>query len=649
MFTNLKNDRYGSLLFFEGRNKSDDPFKNYKVLKRRGNEEVRGHIRFSTPEDKDPVKVSRFMFCASMDLDSNFLPVNDWHAKSVRAFQVKVMDNLVDASLNPLEYQLNSFYAKKLNYSVEAQEVELFPSGTYDSRELDGSELASAIVKHNGKSVVEHRQSFADKIWKKQPEKIQICAGTNIEYETLTHRYHVRTPVAHGLCRQPRVLPSGSRLQFEVMLNTWSHVMQRHDTHRICRTEDIDKLKATIGQWPLDPRILTEEVEFNHYESSKCECREYAARFGDKFKVKQIIEGNFFLRRNDSELYKLYSDIDSNSLNRRKRAVESPVKSAGGQQPGRKRRRREAETQPTTTDDTSNDDNSESATPVEAGSTESSSADPSSIYDTLETFQAHATTITVPKIRMEEYIMSDGSKKQFAVFWLKNETGPTEEGFKPNDQVTFYEHILEAVYCTPGKPEKPFPVKGGGARIPFLCPRLKIINLPAGQRSYDVELSDGVFPHMIILTGMSYKRRIAVGTEICATKTSMFEPGFEIEELTVFIDNDEVYRSPWKAPIDHYLNYLKHTGRYFNKAIGGSVDFFRYQNENWCVPLRFDDRRGRRGLVTVKITFRHELTKSWDAFITKIPVEDLMLDRSKNGRRIVVLEFQFNSIFSCVY
>ena len=156
------------------------------------------------------------------------------------------------------------------------------------------------------------------------------------------------------------------------------------------------------------------------------------------------------------------------------------------------------------------------------------------------------------------------------------------------------------------------------------------MNQPAGQRTYDIVLSDGVFPHMLILSGMSYKRRMSIGTEICGTKTQMYEPNFEIEQMIIYIDNNEAYRSPWNSPLDFYLNYLKHTGRYFNKAIGGSVDFFRFQTENWCVPLRFDDRRGRRGLVTAQITFRAELTSSWDAFVTKIPVEDLMLDRSKN-------------------
>ena len=570
MFTNLRNDRYGSLLFFEGRNRSDDPFKNYMVLKRRGVEEVCGVVRFSAPEDKNPVKVSRFMFNATLDVPSNFVPYNDWHSKSVGAFHVRILDNVVDSTANALEYYYASFYAKHLNFSVDAKEVELFPSGTYDSRDLNGSDLKFHTVKHNGKGIVENRQSYAEEVWSAASSKIKlVTGGADIAYETLKHRYTVRAPIAHGLCRQPRVLPTGSRLQFEIRLAAWNQVIQKHDDYRICRA-DKTAVEEAKYKWPIDDRILTEKVTIKHYFPAKCNCAVLLAAYTDaNFKVEQILEGN---------------DL----------------------------------------------------TPVAAGS-EHNLFDKTKADGEWENFQSHKVTISIPKIR-EMKVVVNGEETTMATFWLKNDKGQSDELDKLDltKHVELKDHLLEAVYCVPGKPEKPFPVKGGGARIPFLSPKLVVINKSAGQRSYDIELSDGPFPHMVILSGMSYSRREQIGTEICGTRTSMFEPGFEIEELIIYINNREAFRSPWHRPIDHYLNYLKSIGRYHNKAIGGSVDFWKFQNENWCVPLRFDDRSDRRGLVTAKITFRKELTKSWDAFVTRIPVEDLILDRAKNSKWIML-------------
>lgn len=257
MYSNFKNDRYGSLLFFEGRNRSDDPFKNYMILKRRGVEEVAGVIRFTTPEDKHPVKVSRFMFNAVMDCDSNFVPQNDWHAKSVDAFHVRILDNVVDATANALEYYYASFYAKHLNFSVEAKEVELFPSGTYDSRDLNGSELALHKLKHNNKGVVENRQSYAEELWSDAPAtiKLTITMTTNLSYEIMKHRYRVRAPIAHGLFRQPRVLPTGSRLQFEIRMAKWKNLLQQHDKYRICRANK-EKVEAEKYKFPFQKIFL---------------------------------------------------------------------------------------------------------------------------------------------------------------------------------------------------------------------------------------------------------------------------------------------------------------------------------------------------------------------------------------------------------
>jgi hypothetical protein len=575
MFNNIKNDRYGSLLFFEGRNRSDDPFKNYKVLKRRGREEVTGLVRFSTPDDKDPVKVSRLMLLGAIECDSNFVPVNDWHAKCVKGMAVRMLDDEVDTTSHALEYTLISFYSKLLNFSVDAKEVELFPSGTYDSRDLDGSHLAKHSIKHNGLSLVENRQKYAEKIWREADEKTTLYdGGPEHVYKLMKHKYHVRAPIAHGLCRQPKVIPSGSRLQFDVTLASWSNALQKHDDYQMCRTS-VAALEESKFKWPLSKGILTETFFEKHYDPTKCNCAELKAKFGDKCIVKQVYEGNnFFIADDVATLYDKTFDTVKN------------------------------------------------------------------VYPK---YQLHSVEVPIIKYEKREEMRSDGTKAPYGVFWKENIKGSSKDGYKLSDSVKITDHVLEAVYCTPGAKEKPLS-KSGAARIPFLSPKLKIVNFPAGQRTFEIVLSDGAVPHMVIFSGQPYRRRISAGIENCVTRTSMREKGFEIEELVICIDNDEVFRTPWRRPVDHYINFLKATGRYHNKAIGGTVDFFRFQNENWCVPLKFDDRHERRALITAKITFRKELEASWDAFVTRIPVEDLMLDRKKNGRALYTKLFS-----SCSY
>ena len=67
-------------------------------------------------------------------------------------------------------------------------------------------------------------------------------------------------------------------------------------------------------------------------------------------------------------------------------------------------------------------------------------------------------------------------------------------------------------------------------------------------------------------------------------------------------------------------------------ALGAGLDYFKFQNENWIVPLCFDDRVGISGVITVKVTFASSTTNLWDLLCMKVPVEELHLDSSRNGK-----------------
>ena len=162
---------------------------------------------------------------------------------------------------------------------------------------------------------------------------------------------------------------------------------------------------------------------------------------------------------------------------------------------------------------------------------------------------------------------------------------------------------------------------------------------------------------MIIFTGIEHARKNP-DSSICMTNTSLKRPGFVIKEFDILVNNVYAFDTPWLTPRDHYVNLLKHNGRYDNKSIGEGVDYFQFIEENWFVPMSFADRVGKDATVEVRIVFEEALTgavqqsqagqtaagdkrcsmnsggdaNSWDAMWLHIPIDSLMLDRNKKSK-----------------
>jgi len=192
---------------------------------------------------------------------------------------------------------------------------------------------------------------------------------------------------------------------------------------------------------------------------------------------------------------------------------------------------------------------------------------------------------------------------------------------------------LESVFCNASKKEMPISLGKKKIKLPIYYPRLTIKTLRSGLSTIPIELHSGVLPYMIIFSGKSHKATSTPSFEKCVTQTSLKEEDFEIVEFSVFLNNKRILRTPWNHGLDHYINFIKHTGRYENKSLGGSTDYFQFLNQNWCVPIRFGDNEGREGTVSVEITFAKVLEESnlWDAYIMKIPSANLLLDGNTNG------------------
>ncbi|CAG5104570.1 Oidioi.mRNA.OKI2018_I69.chr1.g1346.t1.cds [Oikopleura dioica] len=331
---------------------------------------------------------------------------------------------------------------KKLNYSTDAQEVELFPQGTYDSRDVDSDKLATTLTKNGSKSLVENRQQYSLKYWKKAVEDIALTPeGEKVSCDELFNVYTVRAPINHGLCRQPKCLPAGSRLQFEMVKNFASKILAKHNAFQECRMLTSIFERLTTDKYSFSNDLELEEKTTVCRIVEECKCAELVVNYPDMV-VKQLKEGRFYTPVNENVKSDAHGLFDKEQI--------------------------------------------EGKTGVLS----------------YKYWQPHTTTIKVLKTQT---MKDETDKLDYTIFYKKKDKHDHEE---PN----ITDHMLESVYCTPG----------------------------------------------------------------------------------------------------------------------GCVDFFEFQNENWCVPMKFDDRAGKHGLVTVKITFAGEINGSWDAFVTKIPVEDLILDKAKN-------------------
>lgn len=249
-------------------------------------------------------------------------------------------------------------------------------------------------------------------------------------------------------------------------------------------------------------------------------------------------------------------------------------------------------------------------------------------YMTGTAFVAHKTTFKTPET--EKYI--------------DEVTGEEDDTYK----ILFYENklrhetaarisdlALESVLIhNPLKSESPLVVKKGVCKIPFLNYKLHLLTHNAGVKKYTSRLSQGRLPHMAIYTGMPDTRYNEKEAHTCKTKTSMYEHGFEIEELIIAIDDNPIMGTPWTTPEQFYENYLRQVGRMDNTSIAGSISFDQFVKENWMVPMHFDEHERLVGQLSVTVKFKNVLALAWRPLILMVPTEELHIDTPGNSKSI---------------
>ncbi|CAG5106263.1 Oidioi.mRNA.OKI2018_I69.chr1.g2762.t1.cds [Oikopleura dioica] len=557
----IKNEKYGRLLYLNtrtGDDEDDNPQKGYTVMCKLGVEEVPGLIRFRIPDHSKSLKLDQCMFLCTLEAEENYVPDNDYHSKIVSTLVVKILDSPLLTSFDVREYAFFTKFLTKLNYSSEAQEVEMFPSGHYDSRDVDADKLEKYLVKHNGYTLKHHRQKFAEPVWKNSPTKFKFKTGAEeIEYETLSYRYHVRTPIYHGLCRQPRVIPPHIATEFDIRLNKAPSCLLQSSEFQKCRIP-IEKMKELLaGSHDYSDDLELEYRVLEHRIADECNCASLQTRTLEYEQIKVIG----------------YHPVSKENL-----ATMADKSNIGAEYP-------------------------------------------------QNTWQPHIVRYKIPRVKQQKF-----GDKAYGLFWRRF-------NMDENKLPKLMDHMIEAVFCNASSDEKPITNKNNKhlAKIPFFNPRCFSKNEPGGRTSYTYTISTGSFPYMIIFSGLAHTRNAKFDFRTCPVKTSMNDPKFKICEFSIRINQTNVFRTPWRTPTQHYINFLQHNGRYDNKAIGGNVDFDQFQNEDWCVPMRFDDRKGNYGLIEVEVVFDRELdvNDTWDAIVFRVPTADLTLDNVRKEATIV--------------
>ena len=205
------------------------------------------------------------------------------------------------------------------------------------------------------------------------------------------------------------------------------------------------------------------------------------------------------------------------------------------------------------------------------------------------------------------------------------------------------EYSLESVFCMNSSKEQSLLTTGtkGVGAIPFYYPSLKRKILEPGLRVYtDIEISTGPLPKMLVLTGLSHDRFESCDFQKTVTKTQLNENGFKIKSFTIFRDYFPAFCSTWTSAHQHYLNFMKHNGRWANKAVAMGQDFFGFRDECWMVPLFFDDHVGNTGHISLRIEFEETLTERWNLLHFHVPVNELHLDSKRLGKSLIVFSIK---------
>jgi len=558
---------FGKLLYLSDTKESDDPYKGEIMVKRLGTMDRPATFLFDVPEDKRALKLEECRFTYSIDVNSNYVPDNSLHAKLFKRLVVALYDRRIFDAFDLNEYTFFNLAKIKLNESDDAQNIELFPMGHFDAHELHASELRDKSRKlvRNGLTIVENRQQYAKKIWKRGETKISLSKAAGAqqhEYEQLIHRYSIRAPVTHGIANQRRVIPAGTKCSLEVELNTNAHFLMEIDEYQTCRIPTISLLSDLAFSYPFHENLKLKDHSFKCDIIALCEC---AAKkeSGEYYKILPLLGDKI-------------DDLED----------------------------------PSVWDKTGKDANG------------------------LATWSAHIAYKKIADIKTdvfeydENYPNDKDKATSYTEFGWKNQLHPETRPFV--DQFMF-----QSVFVNAGASERPLTTgQKGVASIPFLYPKLKAKPFPVGHQSATITVSSGLLPHMLWISGMPHNQYSSPDFHTCMTKTTMHDPDFKIEEFTIYINHKQAYRSPWKEPIDHYLNFLTMNGRIHNKGLGGGIDFFKFQNENWMVPIIFDDSAGLTGVVDVQITFSKPVEKHWDLLVMKIPIEDCEIDMIRKGLNI---------------
>lgn len=175
-------------------------------------------------------------------------------------------------------------------------------------------------------------------------------------------------------------------------------------------------------------------------------------------------------------------------------------------------------------------------------------------------------------------------------------------------------------------------MKKGVCRIPYFTNKLSDVTFSPGAQNYELRLSHGRLPHAVILTGQTQERYCNTDATRCLAKTTLAEEGFEIEEYKIFIDDLPSMGTPWSTPEQYYENLLRQIGRLDNYSTSGSVDFFKFRDNSWMIPLHFDERDNLTGQLSIKIKFKKPLEAAWKPIFMIFETVDCEIDTPKQSK-----------------
>jgi hypothetical protein len=237
---------------------------------------------------------------------------------------------------------------------------------------------------------------------------------------------------------------------------------------------------------------------------------------------------------------------------------------------------------------------------------------------TKATWRQHEFTKLVPKLTTIPGEELKAEEDQEIYFGIERSLDPTEL-FNPS------EFVFESVFKDPENNERPISNgKKHESFIPFYNPDFQRIELAAGRQDYTLQFSSGIKPKSIMLTGIPYSRK-APSFQICNTKTMLHWPKFRIKEFSIFQNDKPHNRTPFTNDYQHYTHFLQQTGAWQEKETSG-INFFQFRDQNWMVPLLFDDATGEPATLKVRIKFDQVLEENYDLLVIRNPYQEVLLN-----------------------